>query len=199
MTTPTTADGDAPGTGAPPVGPNALYRFNHDYLPPIPFVDALPPAEKPSLGWYAEVIWQILRNIRNRLNWTQQSLARGAAALSFADDGEEEVLEARRARADRAWIDLDELPLAHATPAQADAAAGPVASFGGGLSATLEVARIAAGAIKTGISDPMTLLGIIGKARSVMDPRGRPPSAGSPRPLHAHRAALVRRKRAGFG
>src|SRR5277367_1131262 len=135
-----TSDKSARGAEtSPPSGPKALYRFNHDHLPPIPFVDELPPTEKPTLSWYGEVIWQALRNVRNRLNWAQRSRAQGAAALpsaallSFPGD-EDGVLELEPLGLDEA-IDLDDLSLAHATPEEADGAAGPVVSFGQ-LSAT---------------------------------------------------------------
>lgn len=170
-----TSEKDSPGAET-----QALYRFNHDYLPPIPFVDQLPPREKPTMSWYSEVIWQILRNVRNRLDWTQRSLAQGAAALpstaplAFSSSDEEGVLDLEPLGLAEP-LDLEDLSLAHATPKLADDAAGPVASFGGTLSATVEVARIAAGAIKMGIRDPMALLEIVGRSKSVVDP-SRPAS-----------------------
>ena len=159
---------------SPPQSTKDHYRFNYTYVPPVPFVDVLPSAEKPSLSWYGAVIWQILRNVRNRLNWIARS---SIGALSFAED-EEPGLVFLESLGLSEPIDLEEIDLAHATPEAADAAAlesGDALSFSG-LSSVMEVGRIALGAIKMGIRDPITLLAIVGRAKQVMD-SGRPESA----------------------
>jgi len=173
---------DVGAQASPPQSTKDLYRFNYSYIPPIPFVEALPPGEKPTLKWYTEVIWQILRNVRNRLNWIAGS---SAGALSFTDAEERDLVDLEALGLSEP-IDLGELELTHATLGAAEVAEaademaasdGPL-PFGGGLSIALEIGRIAVGAIKMGIRDPLALLETLGRAKQVMDSRRPDSSSG---------------------
>lgn len=60
--------------------PSSEYTYNYDYVKPLAMSQGVPNSEQPTLEWYGQVVWQVLRIGHNLLQWKREQAQREQAS-----------------------------------------------------------------------------------------------------------------------
>ncbi|MFY0568495.1 lipoxygenase family protein [Archangium lansingense] len=55
------------------------YQYNYTYVAPLAMAQSVPSSQKPTLVWYGQSVWQILRIAHNTLKWKREEAQRKQA------------------------------------------------------------------------------------------------------------------------